>query len=140
MRVLGLNTIARLLAVLALTVLAHGTASAGSMVEECAKDVETYCGNVEPGNGRLAACLYAHEDKISEGCDAATMEISDQLDWFFSTLVDAVQTCLPDIEKFCSGVTAGEGRLYLCLGENEDSLMPECKQVVNAIDARLIKE
>ena len=46
--------------------------AAQSIFESCAKDLETYCGAVTPGNGRTYACIYAHEDKVSDECDAAT--------------------------------------------------------------------
>ncbi len=31
-------------------------------------DLETYCKNVTPGEQRILACLYAHEDKLSGRC------------------------------------------------------------------------
>lgn len=113
-------------------------ASAGSMLVDCAPDIAKYCDQVTLGNGRLMACMYAHEDKLSDACDASIDETADQLDWFFDTLNQAITTCSGDIEKFCSGVEFGEGRVYLCLGEKIDSLTPECKMVVEKVDERLI--
>ncbi len=46
--------------------------SAQSIFESCAKDLEVYCSQVTPGDGRISACIYAHEDKVSDECDAAT--------------------------------------------------------------------
>jgi len=33
--------------------------------EGCKKEIETYCKGVTPGEGRILACLYAYEDKLS---------------------------------------------------------------------------
>lgn len=37
----------------------------------CKQDVESLCHDVKPGEGRIAACLKAHREKVSDGCKAA---------------------------------------------------------------------
>ena len=39
------------------------------LVSACASDLENYCSQVTPGNGRLLHCVAAHEDKISGQCE-----------------------------------------------------------------------
>ena len=34
----------------------------------CQAEIETYCKAITPGEARILACLYAHEDKLSERC------------------------------------------------------------------------
>ena len=34
----------------------------------CKQDLQTYCANVTPGEGREIACLRAYSDKVSAGC------------------------------------------------------------------------
>jgi hypothetical protein len=53
-------------------------ASAGaqqSLVETvangCKNEIETYCNDVTPGEGRVLACLYAYSDKLSSTCEYA---------------------------------------------------------------------
>lgn len=41
----------------------------------CAQDVKTLCPGIEPGDGRIAACLKEHRRKVSSGCKDA---IKDQ--------------------------------------------------------------
>ncbi len=41
------------------------------LVNACENDIETYCSQVTPGNGRLLHCMAAHEDKISGQCEYA---------------------------------------------------------------------
>ena len=37
----------------------------------CKAEIETYCKDVTPGQGRMLACLYAHSDKLSGKCEYA---------------------------------------------------------------------
>jgi hypothetical protein len=46
----------------------------------CQAEIETYCKDVTPGQARILACLYAHEDKLPERCLYALYEASGQLD------------------------------------------------------------
>lgn len=113
-----------------LAVAGNATGSAQSLHEACRADIRHYCDTVTPGNGRIMACVYAHEDKITADCDAATSDVSDILDTVFASIQDVLSLCRADIEKHCSGVKFGEGRILSCLNENTASLTAECKKVV----------
>ena len=108
----------------------NATVSAAPLHEACSADIRHYCDTVTPGNGRLMACLYAHEDKVTEECDSATDDVGDILDTVFATINDVMSECQPDIEKHCSGVDFGEGRIISCLNANSASLADACKAVV----------
>ena len=111
--------------------------NAQDVLAACAPDVKKYCSNVTVGNGRLLACLYGHEDKISDSCDAAVAETADQLDWFLSNLRVALEKCAPDINKHCANVEAGQGRIYACLKLKTTEIGNECKAVVEEVSKRL---
>lgn len=36
--------------------------------EACKGDLESFCKDVKPGEGRIIQCLIEHKDKLSEGC------------------------------------------------------------------------
>ena len=40
----------------------------------CASDVQTLCPGIQPGGGKLKACLKEHSDKVSMGCKKAMVE------------------------------------------------------------------
>jgi hypothetical protein len=40
----------------------------------CATDIQTLCAGVQPGGGRILACLKEHKDKVSDGCKKAVMK------------------------------------------------------------------
>ena len=39
----------------------------------CKTELEKYCNQVTPGQGRVLACLYAYGDKLSSKCEYAYM-------------------------------------------------------------------
>ena len=66
---------------------AAGEGSLTSQVKEgCKAELESYCKGVTPGEGRLLACLYAFEDKLSARCDYALYDAAMRLERAVATL------------------------------------------------------
>ncbi|MEM8811818.1 MAG: cysteine rich repeat-containing protein [Pseudomonadota bacterium] len=107
--------------------------AAAPVFEACASEIESYCAAVTPGNGRLLACLYAHEDKTSDICDAKIADVADQIDLLFETLRYVNQECGEDVRTICSGVAFGEGRILSCLKDAGDQISASCRAVVKDI-------
>ena len=111
-----------------------GTVSAQGIVETveqgCATEITTYCSQVSPGEGRLLACFYAHEDKLSGQCQYALYSASAQLDQAVSALDYLATQCRDDILKLCGEVQVGEGRVLDCLKSNSASVSAACNQAV----------
>jgi hypothetical protein len=40
----------------------------------CATDIQNFCAGVQPGGGRIIACLKQHKDQVSDGCKQAVMK------------------------------------------------------------------
>ena len=119
---------------------ATSATQAQDVLKACEADIKAYCSQVTLGDGRLLACMYAHEDKISPECDVAIADAADQLDWFLSSVREALETCAPDIQKHCADVDAGQGRIYACLRIKKDQIGDDCKAVVDNVTARLTQE
>ncbi len=111
---------------------APGMAQQKSLIETVAKgckaEIEKYCGNVTPGQGRVLACLFAHNDKLSGRCEYALYDASLQLERAVAGLSYIMNECSSDLNKYCSGVAAGEGRLHECLQKNDARVSHRCKQ------------
>lgn len=54
--------------------------SAPSLVETCFHEIKTLCNNVNPGSGRIHACLYGFYDKISVRCASSLMNEKTSID------------------------------------------------------------
>jgi Cysteine rich repeat len=44
----------------------------------CATDIQTLCPSVQPGGGRILACLKEHQDKVSDGCKQAVAKATQK--------------------------------------------------------------
>ncbi len=98
------------------------------VAQGCKKEIETYCKDVTPGQGRVLACLYSREDKLSGRCEYALYDASAQLERAVNAIVYLDRECTDDLRSLCKDVPAGEGRLLACLQKNEDKLSQRCKQ------------
>jgi hypothetical protein len=99
----------------------------------CKTELESYCKQVTPGEGRLLACLYAFEDKLSSRCDYALYDASTRLEHAVTALAHGATECKSDIEKHCTAVQAGEGRIVECLKKQGDKLSKRCRHAMKDI-------
>ncbi len=111
--------------------------AAQSIFESCETDLNAYCSQVTPGNGRVLSCLYAHEHKISDSCDAAIEDQANLLDSFFESMRYALDQCADDIQKHCTDVAYGGGRVLSCLVEETSRLTDSCKTLIEEMRDRL---
>ena len=51
-----------------------------TFMQGCKTELENYCKDVTPGEGRVIACIYAHEDKLSDRCENALYDSAQQLE------------------------------------------------------------
>lgn len=101
-----------------------------TVAKGCEKELATYCMDVTPGEGRILACLYAHEDKISGRCEYALYDAAVQLDRAISALTYMANECGDDLDKYCANVPEGEGRLLNCLKKNKKKVSSRCNQAL----------
>jgi hypothetical protein len=93
----------------------------------CKTEIETYCKAVTPGEGRVLACLYAYQDKLSGKCEYALYNAAARLERAVAALTYVTSECEADLAANCAGVKAGEGRLLQCLEKNEAKVSQRCK-------------
>jgi len=104
-----------------------------SVAKSCSKELETYCKDVTPGEGRVLACLYAHEDKLTGQCEYALYDAAVQLERALTALTYVANECRDDLQKFCSDIRPGQGRLLACMDKNEKQLSGRCKQAMKDV-------
>ncbi|MFO7713340.1 cysteine rich repeat-containing protein [Desulfosarcina sp.] len=99
----------------------------------CKAEIDTYCKDVTPGEGRVLACLYAHGDKLSGKCEYALYDAAAQLERAVAALSYVVNECTDDLDQFCMGVAAGNGRLKDCLEKNDSKVSSRCKDAMKQV-------
>lgn len=94
-------------------------APAGAEESPCKADIEKFCGDVQPGEGRILKCLKEHEAELSAGCKEKGTELKEK--------AEAIkEACQADLDRFCKDVEPGEGRLAKCLKAHEQELSAVC--------------
>ncbi len=126
------------LAVMASPVMAQTETLVKIVADGCAQEIEDYCEDVTPGEGRVLACLYSRNDKLSGRCEYALYDAASRLERAIEGLTYVSKECQVDLNKWCEFVLAGEGRLRACLMERQSELTPRCKQATD--DVGLFKE
>ncbi len=101
------------------------------LVKACETDIRSYCSQVTPGDGRMLHCMAAHEDKISGQCQYAFYQAATILEQLATATAYVASQCATDIETYCSDVAMGEGRILMCLSENEAEVSDACNQAVS---------
>jgi hypothetical protein len=106
------------------------------VADGCKKDIETYCKNVTPGEGRVLACLFAYEDKLSNRCEYALYDAAAQLERAIAALTFLANECKDDLKTYCSNIKPGEGRLINCIDKNMEKVSSRCKQAIKDVSKK----
>ncbi len=69
--------------------------------EACKPDVEKFCRGIQPGDGRIAACLKSHDSELAPACH----QIVDKVE---SAIHEAHEACNSDAGKFCQGTATND--------------------------------
>ena len=98
--------------------------------EACKGDVDQYCKDVKPGQGRIGKCLKQNEAKLSPACKEQMAQAHEQMQHMHKRMQEVEQACTGDVEQFCKGTHPGGGRLLKCLKQNEGKLSEGCKSAI----------
>ncbi len=110
------------------------------VMQACEPEIAAYCSQVTPGEGRLLACFYAHEDKLSGRCEYALFEAAAQLEQFAAAVTHLATECIDDLETYCTEVEIGEGRVATCLLEHKADVSEACRQAIDDVGLEMAEE
>ena len=99
----------------------------------CKTELEKYCNQVTPGQGRVLACLYAYGDKLSSRCEYALYDAAVQLERAVAALSYVANECDADLEKYCESIEPGEGRLLECIEKHDKQVSERCKKAIKDV-------
>ncbi|MES0810836.1 hypothetical protein ABLO27_15235 [Roseibium sp. SCPC15] len=112
---------------LPITLVSIDQTRASGLMTACSTDIASLCNGVREGRGRISACLFAHDNKISTSCRPELTKVTTSR--MFEKMIppDVLkmrntpgeaklrQVCAADINSRCKGVPPGKGRLLACL-------------------------
>lgn len=117
----------------------HAQSILEAIKSACSKDLDAFCKAVTPGEGHIASCLYAHEDKISGKCAIAVYDGMIALQTSLTKLDFYTRVCRNDLLKHCATVEPGEGRIVGCLTANKAALNQDCAAALDSAKSELEK-
>lgn len=103
------------------------------VADGCKHEIDSYCKGVTPGEGRILACLFAYQDKLSNRCEYALYDAAAQLERAIAALTFLVNECRDDLKAYCSDVKPGEGRLINCIDKKMEKVSKRCKQAIKDV-------
>ena len=89
-------------------------------VEKCLPDVQKFCAGIQPGEGRIEACLQANERKLSAVCRRTIREVHEGIQNYFAD-------CREDARNLCRGMRGG-AKIQECLRKNKRKLSRKCSK------------
>ena len=98
--------------------------SSDNPMELCRENIERYCGNVQPGGGRIMHCLMEHFGSLDPACAG----VFPQEETARATAMDVLSSCDEDIRNYCAAVQYGDGRIIRCLKEHDGQLSRTCRK------------
>lgn len=105
-------------------------AAAVEAVEQaCGSDIQAYCSQVSPREGRVLLCMQAYEDQLSVRCNFALYRVSRRLETALHRVERVADACWADIEARCGSAE----RVGQCLMQNKGSLSRACQTVFEAV-------
>ena len=90
-----------------------------AVVKACGADVKAQCAGVQPGKGRIRACVKEHFKDLSEPCQTVLLKASA-----------LGKACAADIKQNCAGTRPGGGRIRACMKEHLAEFSEPCKEVL----------
>jgi hypothetical protein len=88
------------------------------VVRACASDVKAQCAGVNPGEGRIRACIKTHLKDLSEPCQKLALKAA------------AGKACAADVKQNCAGTKPGRGRIQACMKDHLADVSESCKEAL----------
>lgn len=107
------------LASLLLLAPANGMAQQAAVRQACAAEIQQHCAGLQPGEGRIRACVEEHFAEFSEPCKQALLNS-----------VAVVKACKAEVQRTCPGVQPGGGRIQACMKDHFAEYSEPCKQAI----------
>jgi hypothetical protein len=115
-----MHTIQRLTIAFFLVAVPVGAMAQGAAVRQaCGPEIQQHCAGVQPGEGRLRACIKENFTTFSEPCKQALLSSAA-----------VVRACKADVQRTCPNIQPGGGRIQACMKDHFAEYSEPCKQAI----------
>jgi Cysteine rich repeat len=113
------NRIIRVILFILLAAPDSAMAQQAAVRRACSAEIQQHCAGVQPGDGRLRACVKEHFTAFSEPCKQALL-----------SSVAVVKACKADVTRTCLDVQPGGGRIQACMRDHFAEYSESCQQAI----------
>ena len=86
----------------------------------CASDIKTLCASIQPGEGRIKACIKSHLNDLPPTCQARLL-----------TVAVSGKVCKADVTKLCAGIEPGTGGIRTCIKSHMAEVSDPCRDAMS---------
>jgi hypothetical protein len=90
----------------------------------CAGDIKKLCAGIQPGEGRIKACMKSNLTELSEDCENQVF-----------TVAVVGKVCKSDVAKLCAGIVPGTGGIRACIKSHMAEVSDPCKDAMSRVPA-----
>jgi len=108
------------LVILTALLLSGSAAVAQQAGKPCAGDIKTLCAGIQPGEGRIKACIKSHLTDLSPTCEDRVL-----------TVAVTGKVCKTDVTNLCGGVVPGTGGIRACIKSHMAAVSDPCKDAMS---------
>src|SRR6516225_5705312 len=104
--------------------LLSGSAAVAQTGKPCADDIKKLCAGIQPGEGRIKACIKSHLTELSPTCQDVVL-----------TVAVTGKVCKTDVTKLCGGIEPGTGGIRACIKSHMAEVSDPCKDAMSRAPA-----
>jgi hypothetical protein len=108
------------LIILTVLLLSGSIAVAQQAGKPCAGDIKTLCAGIQPGEGRIKACIKSHLTDLSPSCQDRVL-----------TVAVTGKVCKADVAKLCAGIEPGTGGIRACIKSHMADVSDPCRDAMS---------
>ena len=112
------------LVVLTALLLSGSAAVAQQAGKPCAGDIKALCAGIQPGEGRIKACIKSHLTDLSPPCEERLL-----------TVAVTGKVCKTDVTNLCAGIMPGTGGIRACIKSHMAAVSDPCKDAMSQVAA-----
>jgi hypothetical protein len=100
--------------------LPSGSVAVAQAGKPCVSDIKTLCAGIQPGEGRIKACIKSHLTELSPTCQDRVL-----------TVAVTGKVCKTDIAKLCAGIVPGTGGIRACIKSHMAEVSDPCRDAMS---------
>jgi len=86
----------------------------------CAGDIKTLCAGIQPGEGRIKACIKSQLTDLSPTCEDRLL-----------TVAVTGKVCKTDVANLCAGIMPGTGGIRACMKAHIAEVSDPCRDAMS---------